>query len=314
MSKERPDLSVIVAIVSDTSAARASVSLLRESLTRLTAGQDDAPAMEIIVPYLNHVDGVAAIEKEFPAVRFLKVDALDMSGYTGGGREHHDVIRAHGMRAATGRIIALLEDCALPDPGWARAVVKAHDENDYAGVGGAIENVVDRSLNWSVYFCDFGKYQNPIERGPSPFASDANTSYKTDDLYAIKDVWWDSFREVIVNAAFREKGRDVALEPAMLVNQNRKDLTFGDAVKERFVWGQSYAATRNKTLTLPKRLFYALLTPILPFILFLRLMQTARARQKFSGQFMRAAPMTLLLLFVWSLGEGVGYLIGIKDA
>ncbi len=307
-----PDLSVVVAIVGDTTSPRADVAHLTENLQRLTSGQIDPPSIEVIVPYLNHVDGIEALSNVFPQVVFLPVNDIDMSAYQGGGREHHDVIRARGMQIAKGRLVALLEDCALPAENWARAVVDAH-ESDFAGIGGAIENSVDRALNWSVYFCDFGRYQNPLPPGPSDFASDANTSYKAADLALIAPVWEKSFREVVVNEALKQKGRTVALDPSIIVNQNRKGLSLGDALQERFVWGQSYAATRNVSLSFPKRLFYAALSPILPALLFFRHASTAQSRKNNFGAFMRAAPLTVLLLMSWSFGEAIGYLVGVKE-
>ena len=45
-------------------------------------------------------------------------------------------------------------------------MVVAHREY-YAAIGGAIENGVDRPLNWAVYYSDFGRYQNPFQSGES---------------------------------------------------------------------------------------------------------------------------------------------------
>ena len=307
-----PELSVVVAIVSDTLEPRANCEHLRDCLDRLLNNQTDAPSMEVIVPYLNHVDGIDEMKSAFPNVNYLPVASPDMSDYQGGGREHHDIIRAHGLNVATGRIIALLEDCGLPKEDWARSVVKAH-ESEFAGVGGAIENGVDNALNWSVFFCDFSRYQNPVPAGETDFASDANTSYKSEDLNSIKPVWQESFREVVVNHALAENGRKVALDPSIVAFQNRKGLNFGDALKERYVWGKSYAATRNKSLTLPKRLFYAALSPILPLLLFVRHAGLAKNRQHNFGAFVRAAPITIVLLLGWSIGEAIGYIAGVKE-
>ena len=86
----------------------------------------------------------------------------------------------------------LLEDHARPDAHWAANVVAAHRQT-HAAVGGAIENGIDRALNWAVYYCDFGKYQNPVPAGETPFASDANTTYKRAELESVRSVWGDAF-------------------------------------------------------------------------------------------------------------------------
>ena len=125
MNDKSPDLSVVVAIVSDTTKARADVTHLNECLQQLTSGQINSPSIEVIVPYLNHVDGIDALSVKFPHVVFLPVNDIDMSSYKGGGREHHDVIRARGLAVAKGRLIALVEDCALPAENWAESKVSS---------------------------------------------------------------------------------------------------------------------------------------------------------------------------------------------
>ena len=311
-TRSQPDLSVVVAIVSDTTDPKVDLGLLRECLNALTREQTDPPVLEIIVPYLNHVQGIDAIAREFPVAIFMAVNEPDMSSFKGGNREHHDIIRARGLKAATGRIVALLEDHEIAAPGWARAVVTAHEGGE-AGIGGAVENMADNALNWAVYFCDFCRYQNPVPVGPTDFASDANTSYKREDLFSIQPVWDESFREVVVNGAFRAAGKSVVLNPAIVAHQNRRNLTFWQALKERFVWGRSFAATRNRSLSGAKRAVYALASPVLPFLLFFRFFRITKARGQNMGALLRSSPMIILLLLTWSVGEATGYVSGLTE-
>ena len=302
-----PALSVVVVIVSDTTES-ASAAHLGDCLDAL-ASQADAPSIEVIVPHLAEVDGLDAVRVRFPSVRFLA--APDVIARPG-GREHHDVLRARGLSAARGAVIGLLEDHARPDPRWCASAIAAHRER-HAGIGGAIENGVDRVLNWAVYYCDFGRYQNPVPKGETPFASDANTTYKREALERVRPVWEQAFREVIVNGALKDAGSTIALDPAIVVYQNRKGLTLGTAVRERFVWGRSYAATRRALLSLGQRLMYAALSPLLPGVLFLRMARTSWERGSFSS-FLPAIPVIALLLATWSAGEGIGYLWGLEPA
>jgi len=304
-----PVISVVVVIVSDTVGARAQAGHLGDCLEALSH-QTAAPETEIIVPHHLEVDGLEEIKQRFPEVKFIPVPEIRISGRRGGGREHHDTLRATGMAAARGALIGILEDHAKPDPGWCAQVAATHREA-YAAVGGAIENGIDRPLNWAVYFCDFGKYQNPLPAGETTFASDANVTYKRAALESVRETWTPNFREVVVNGALRERGEKLALDPKMVVYQNRTDLRLGTALSERYVWGRSYAATRNALLSGPKRLFLAALSPILPAVLTLRLAKIAWERRRNFGKFLTALPYTLLLTVVWSLGEGIGYLFGI---
>ncbi|MGQ0734665.1 MAG: hypothetical protein ACT4QD_13550 [Acidobacteriota bacterium] len=205
--------------------------------------------------------------------------------------------------------MGLLEDHARPDPRWCASVAAAH-RNPHAAIGGAIDNGVDRPLNWAVYFCDFGKYQNPVPAGETPFASDANVTYKRAALERVRPAWQESFREVVVNGELMSLGHTIALDPQIIVYQNRLDLSLGRALRERFVWGRSYAATRRASLTAPKRFAYAVLSPLLPAILLIRMARTSWERGSF-GIFARVVHLTVLLLAAWSAGEGVGYVRGV---
>ena len=299
-----PALSVVVVIVSDTTGP-AHARHLAECLDAL-ARQSDCPEIEVVVPHLARVEGLAGVKARFPAVRFLEVPEVTARP---GGREHHDVLRARGLAAARGELVGLLEDHARPDPRWCASVVAAH-RAPHAAIGGAIENGVDSALNWAVYFCDFGKYQNPVPSGETPVASDANVTYKRAALESVRPAWQEAFREVVVNGALKAAGHTIALDPRVVVYQQRHGLAVGDAVRERFAWGRSYAATRRALLPASKRFAFAALSPALPAVLLARMARTAWDRGSF-GSFGRALPMTALLVATWSVGEGVGYVFGV---
>ncbi len=264
--------------------------------------------MEIIVPHHQDVDGIEELAKRFPAVVFLPVPGASIAQRRGGGREHHDVLRAQGLKIATGEVVTLLEDYARPDPRWSANIVAAH-RRPSAAVGGAIENGIDRPLNWAVYFCDFGKYQNPLPPGPAAYASDINTSYKRAALEAIRPVWSDSFREIVVNGALARRGEGLVLDPKIVVRHHRSDLRLSLALKERFIWGRSYAVTRSMIISDAKRYLYAALSPALPVLLLARIAKTARTRGRNFRPFVRALPHLVPLLICWSMGEMVGYLV-----
>jgi hypothetical protein len=300
-------LSVIVAIVSDTTGLP-DANHLGPCLAALTQ-QTGAPAMEIIVPHLPEVAGIAAVRNRYPGVRFVEI--TDLKTYTGrsGSREHHDELRSRGIALARGRIVALIEDVGAAAPGWAAAMVASH-ERPFSGIGGAIENGVDRPLNWAVYFCDFLRYQNPLPEGESPIASDANVSYKMAALEKIRPVWREVFHEASVNGALRERGERFGLAPGAVVYQRRRGLQIGSALRERFVWGRSYAATRARLAGTPRRVFWAVFAPALPLILFYRMTAMAAAKRRTLGAYIKASPLLAALVVGSALGEFSGYLTG----
>jgi hypothetical protein len=301
-----PMLSIVIAIIAG---GRDPLESCLEAL------EADAVAyrVECIVPYDGRLDGLTQLARRFPWVEFVDAQSeIDVTQYGNASREHHDILRAIGLRRARGRIVAMLEDHAPPSPGWCRAVFEAHKQ-PFAAVGGAVENGVNRLLNWAVYYCDFGRYQNPLPEGPTEFLSDSNASYKREALASVKDLWFDSFRETFVNWELARRGEALRFDPRMVVHQTRKSLRLLPALRERYVWGRSFAGTRASETTMIRRVISAALSFLLPAVLTLRVVSRALRKRRNLDRLVLSAPLIVLLETIWSLGEFVGYVTGRSD-
>lgn len=298
-----PELSIVIAIIAGGSVAMTNCLAALES-SALEHGA------ECIVPYDQRLDAVAELAAQFPWAAFVdarsKVDAKRFGDFS---REHHDILRAIGLNQARGKIVALLEDHAAPSPGWCGAIIEAHRGAE-AAIGGAVENGVDRLLNWAVYLCDFGRYQNPVPSGPAEFLSDSNVSYKRRALEQIKEQWQDAFHETAVNWELRKRGEQLRLDPAMVVFQARHGLRLVPALRERFVWGRSFAGTRAKDMSLARRGIFCGLSFLLPAVLTLRIVRQSLAKRRNPGKTALALPLIFALETIWSAGELAGYLTG----
>ena len=308
---DNPVLSVVVAIITDTT-ERPDVSHLERCLAGLMR-QSDAPPTEIIVPYHPFVEGIPRLRERYPDVRFVEVTDLRTYTRRGGSREHYDELRAKGFTLARGRIVALIEDVGIPAPDWSARLVKAQ-QGPFGGVGGAIENGIDRPLNWAVYFCDFLRYQNPLRGGESNICSDANASYKRVALESIRPVWQEFFHEASVNGALRSRGEKIALAPDVVLYQQRQGLRMKEALKERFVWGRSFGGTRARLAGTPRRVLWAVLSPLLPGLILTRMTLMAWKKRRTWAAFLKALPLTVALTLSWSWGELVGYVTGRANA
>lgn len=300
---EQPELSVIVAVIAGGSSAMSNCLIaLEPSALELGA--------ECIVPFDDRLDGVEQLAERFGWVRFVDARAkVDSKLFGDFSREHHDILRAIGLNQATGKIVALLEDHAAPSPGWCRAMLEAHRGAE-AAIGGAVENGVDRLLNWAVYLCDFGRYQNPVPAGPAEFLSDSNTSYKRQALEQVRDQWQQAFHETAVNWALRKRGESLRLDPGMVVYQSRYGLSLAPALRERFVWGRSFAGTRAKDMSLAQRGVFCGLSFLLPAVLTLRIVRLALNKRRHLNRIIPALPLVGLLQIFWAIGELAGYATG----
>lgn len=303
-----PLLSVVVTIASDTIDAP-SVDHLRPCLDALAA-QRNPPPMEVIVPHQPGFAAMASLHGAFPAVRFLEIG--DLKRFTGrsGSREHHNELRARGVVAARGAIIALTEDHAIASPGWSAAIVEAHRTfgEQVPVVGGPIENASTSLLSWAVYFREFGQFQSPLREVESFGPSDVNVSYKRCELEHIRELWGDTFEERAVNQALRTPGKQIRFSPRAMVYQKRFNLTLSTALRERWIWGRSYGRWRG--LTGARRLAWALVSPLLPIILLTRAGATVARKRRNRMVFLRALPYMILITAAWCGGEMSAYLSG----
>ena len=296
---DRIDLTVVVGLISG------EPDDLRRCLQALHA---QTIPLEVVVPYDDPCRAVVELAREFPGVRFVHAEGLDTwRARAGSSREHHDSLRTIGLRTAGTEFVLLTEDHAHAASTWATELVAALERNPGAGaVGGAVECDSTRALNWAVWFCDFGRYQNPLPEGPAWFVSDSNVLYRRSALERVADAWRDDYHETAVHGAMGAAGLELRTTPRAVVWQAREHLTASMALRERFVWGRSYAGTRAR-LVGAKRWMLAAMSPALPLLLTSRLASTTFARGRHTGRFVRCLPHILLLQSVWALGELVGY-------
>jgi GT2 family glycosyltransferase len=308
-----PALSVVVGLISGR----------REDLERCLRALHDQTLtldMEVLVPYDPPCADVAALAEQLPSregltVRFLPVDIDTAAARRGASREHHDTLRTVGLRAARGQLIALTEDHAHTAPSWCEELVAALERfPDAAAVGGAVECDSERRLNWAVYFCDFGRYQNPLPPGPSEFVSDSNVVYRREALERVAAAWKDDYHETAVHWAMIAAGYRLCTTPRVVVWQRRHPLGLAEALNERYVWARSFAGTRGRLEGVPKRVVRALLAPLLPLVMTARVARQSLERGAHTGRFLAALPLVLLLQVFWALGELVGYVTGRADA
>lgn len=297
-------LSVVVTIV-DGGAA------LDRCLTALSTQTGDV-RLEVIVPYDATVSGMDDFASKYPRFRFVNIGSHDPRRPTrslAGQHELFDVRRSHGLRIASGEIIAMLEDRGVPRADWAASVMEAH-RAPHVAIGGGVECGRDALLNWAVYFCDFGRYQLPLREGPAEYITDVNLSYKRPALEQSRPHWENRYHETTLHWSLQRAGHDLWLSPSIVIDQIRDHLKFWSLIKERFYWARLFAYTRIMDVTPARRAALVALSPLLPFLLFARLAWQRIAKGRSIGPFAIAAPATMVLLISWSLGEVVGYVTG----
>lgn len=294
-------LSILITVVSGKDAVRRCLLALRPQVQTVAA--------EIIVPYDQWAVEVGELAAEFPEANFHLIADSVASNVPAHQHRLYDRRRAVGLSLANGQIIAMTEDHAVPAADWVNQILLAHRQ-PFAVIGGAIENGVDRPMNWALYYCDFGRYGSPLPQGEIGYVSDVNVSYKREALETVRDVWRDEYHETTVHWTMRERGIELRLDPGLKVYQHRPPMTFGKAFRERTEWGRVFAETRVAAIALTQRIFFAAVAPLLPVVLLARVAKNMLRQHRTFGQMATTLPLTAGLLIGWAWGEFVGYVSG----
>jgi glycosyltransferase involved in cell wall biosynthesis len=223
-------------------------------------------------------------------------------------------LRALGMKRSQGAIIALTEDHCLAPPCWYERILRAHETRSGA-IGGAVENdpSITRVVDWAVFFCEYGRYMNPVPDGEVAELPGNNVSYRQEFLAHISDLLESGCAwEGDLHARLRERGVKLYSDPSIIV-YHKKEFGLGYFLSQRYHYSRSYAGMRTQGAPIPKKLIRAAICFVLPPILALRITGWA-GKKRHASMLLRTLPLILLFTIVWAWGELVGHLFGPGDS
>lgn len=273
----------------------------------------DASLARCLASLASQSDGVEVIvatnraphelERRYPRARFLR------------GPDGATVfrLRALGADAARGRLVAFLEDHAAAGPRWAAALREAYGAG-HRIIGGPVENgLQSRAVDWALYFVEYGYYMPPMRGGPAPRLSGLNIAYDGALLRACRDVWKEALQENEINDALRARGHTLHIAPEAVV-ESFLPMTLGYGMGHLRDGGRHFARYRASRCSAARRLVWALGSPLVPAVLFLRLAHAIASRRPVRlFQLLRALPFLTLVLGAWGWGEATGYLATVRE-
>ncbi len=251
---------------------------------------------ELVVARSAEREDLDEIRAAYPSVRFVACPR--------GATIPH--LRAAGMAAASGDILALTEDHCIAAPNWLEQIVHAQQAG-YDVVGGAMHNAQrQRAVDWAAYFSEYGFFAESGGTGPGdrPLLTGANVVYSravAEDVMALSHAGeWEN----VTHDHLLERGKSLHFVPtaAVLQNQNYRFFSF---CRDRYEHGLDYARRRVTGESVLRRWTYFAGSLLLPFLLTARVAR-ASGRQ-WPWAFARALPLTFAFFGAWSLGEAAGY-------
>ncbi len=260
-----------------------------------------AVGAEIIVVDSGDDSTAALVSERFPDVTLVREAA----------RQYPGAARNIGVARSSGVVVGFVDaDCTVAGD-WVARVIDAHGDG-VAGVGGAIAPDSPRSaLEWAAYFCSFSHWMPGTPAGAMADIPTCCLSLKRwafDRYGPFRAQGYSSDTEL--NWKISGAGHRIEFDPRIRVTHAARP-TFRAFARRLFERGRAFARMRTstKSLSQPVRLLFALLSPLLPFVLFARLLRrVVRDRSPYRGALLRAAPVVFVGYCFWSVGELCGYL------
>ncbi|MGH7592380.1 MAG: glycosyltransferase family 2 protein, partial [Gemmatimonadales bacterium] len=221
-------------------------------------------------------------------------------------------LRAAGLLASDGAVVAFIEDHCVAAPGWRDALMRAHS-GLFDVVGGPVGLARGgRPLDWAVYFYDYGRFAPPMISGPVDSLSGTNMSFARWFLDDAEERWYREVHETALRDEVRHQRLTMYLDAgAVVIHGARRPARH--AVPLAFHLARGFAGRRVSQASRLRRAGFAATTPLLPFLLGSRIVIAVVRRRRELGRLAAALPWLAVLLAAWSAGECAGYLWGVGD-
>ncbi len=290
-NQEKSELSIVVAVTE-------GGAILGSCLTALEA-QIRGIAAEILVIDGTKSGTASGWTPDCKSMRILQLH----------GQPEVPTLWQAGIDASRGGIIALLVDSCIPGRDWVRQILQAH-QSDCAVIGGAIDLAPTLgTVDSAIYFCRYSLYIPPFVARFLDDLPGNNCSYKRTALAGLQDELADGFWEAFVHRKMRARGDRLLCLPEILVHYVGSASGFS-FLRVRFNHGCRFAARRAKELSWWQRTLRALVFPLVPFVMLLRIATRVWEKPRYRARFLSCVPLLTIFLTAWSTGECAGYILG----
>jgi hypothetical protein len=291
-----PQISVVVPV-------RCAVETAADTLTKLL----DRKGLEVIA-VVSSEDPTVALLRDLkrlrPALALLEI----------AGNWSVPQLRAHGVRAARGRLVAISEDHCDFSPNWPRVLARQLDDSSVGAVGGSVANGRRDSLvDWAIYLSRYAAMMPPNPRGPTESLPGNNACYRRDLLEANRPLYENGFWEHEFHQHLLRQGLKLFQEPAAVVT-HRKPYRLGPYCALRFRHGRCFGGMIRKSERLAALAVRVLFSPLIPFLQALRSARVVMAKRIHRKEYCLALPLLIVCYAAWTAGEVAGYLGGSGQA
>ncbi len=290
-----PALSAIVITLGGFDVIRRTVQHLRDQSAR------DQIELLIVTPSTDGLEYDPQQVGGFHSVRVIETGSIN---YTG---EAH----AAGVREARAPVVIYVEEHSYPEPGWATALIEAHD-GPWGAVGGAMLNANPGSMvSWASMLTDFGPWLAPAQGGEVDRLPPHHTSYKK----AVLEEYGSRLAplletETVLIANLKKEGSPLYFEP-QAASRHVNVSTTRSYMQAEFLGGRLFGAARARSHGWAvRRVAYAVAAPAILLVRLQRVMAQIRRCGRVRELIPKVLPPLMLGLASHTVGEMAGYLFG----
>jgi glycosyltransferase involved in cell wall biosynthesis len=226
-------------------------------------------------------------------------------------RESVSALRRRGVQAASGDIVAIIEERCLAAPNWLRRAVQAIGRHGGVVGGPVAPCAYTRLRDWVVYFCEYNHCMPPWQEGGVHALGTANIAYSRALMLEYAEQLEDGHWESCLHPRLWAEGIRFHAAAAMVV-QKRGQFNYRYYLRQRYWFSRAYAGARG--LPASHKVLYLLASPLLPLLLLARTAQRVIKKNCHVDKFILSLPLLMPVMIVYVAGEIVGYLAGPGDA
>jgi hypothetical protein len=275
---------------------------LQKTISHL-ACQTARHSLEIVVVSQSRLTDVPASNFAcFSGVRFVETGPFPDTGHP----------RAAGALAASAPLVAFAEDHCFPEPEWAAHLIQTYS-GPWAAVSPALSNANPGAVSAADFLLNFGHSAWPRPEGEVRNTPWHNTSYRRELLHGYGDHLPHMLEaEIRIHEDLHRRGLRLFMGGSLRVHHVNLS-RWGSFLACQFFGGRLYGAARAEAggWTLGRKLFYALMLPLIPVRRAPEILGHAkRTGVEQSAAFLFACAGGLLAS---ALGEVSGYVLGQGD-
>lgn len=221
--------------------------------------------------------------------------------------------RVAGVLATTAPVVFLGETHSYADPGFARAIIDAHD-GPWDVVVPGLENANPASpRSWAAFISDYGYWLSALPAAPIGWGPTWNAAYKRHVLTGLGGRLETALSGGDdMGSIMRETGASHYFAPSAKIRH--LNLERRGWLSERFLAGRIVGGKRSRRWSRQRRVLYLLASPLIPFVLLYKMRSVVL--HLLANR--RLSPATALRLgqglVVRTAGEVTGYVRGTSDA